>query len=142
MVRKSATPKTVPTKEKTLGDIVNDLLSIKDQKAALAQQEKVLNERKALLEADLLVLMQQQGASEITVNSKRVSFKLKPRPKIVDGALLWKYLKKLDRYDLYYARLKTAEYEELYHLNKDKPLPGTEVVSEPEISIRSVSVAV
>lgn len=134
--------KSVKKAPATLGDIVNELVDIKDQKAALSQQEKALNERKEALEADLLVLMQEQGAAEVTVAGKRVSFKMKPRPKIVDGAALWKYLKKLDRYDLYYARLKTAEYEELYHLNKDKPLPGTEVVTEPEISIRSVSVAV
>lgn len=126
----------------TLGEVVKRLIAIKDEKAVMAAREKTLNEEKERLEADLLIMMQDQGAAEITVAGKRVSFKMKPIPKIVNGAELWKFVKKLDRYDLYYARLKTAEYEELYHLNKDKPLPGTEVIEKAEISIRSVSVAV
>lgn len=125
----------------TMGDVVNRLVAIKDEKSELAAREKTLNEEKDQLEADLLAMMQEQGTAEVAVAGKRVSFKMKPFPKITNGAELWKFVKKHDRYDLYYARLKTAEYEELYHLNKDKPLPGTEVVEKVEISIRSVSTA-
>ena len=129
-----------PTKP-TMGDVVKRLVEIKDAKSALSAQERTLNAEQAQLEIDLLAMMQEQGTAEVAVAGKRVSFKMKPFPKIVNGAELWKFVKKHDRYDLYYARLKTAEYEELYHLNKDKPLPGTEVVEKAEISIRSVSTA-
>lgn len=126
----------------TMGDVVKRLVEIKDEKSVMAAREKKLDEERNTLEADLLRMMQDQGAAEVAVAGKRVSFKMKPFPKIVDGAALWQFVKKHNRYDLYYARLKVAEYEELYHLNKDKPLPGTEVVEKAEISIRSVSVAV
>jgi hypothetical protein len=126
----------------TMGDVVNRLVEIKDEKSTMSAREKTLNEEKEQLEKDLLAMMQEQGTAEVAVAGKRVSFKLKPLPQIENGAELWKFVKKHDRYDLYYARLKQAEYEELYHLNGDKPLPGTKVVEKTEISIRSVSVAV
>lgn len=126
-------------KVRTMGDLVRRLVEIKDEKAELATREKALNSEKDQLELDLLAEMQAQGTAEVAVAGKRVSFKLKPFPKITNGAELWKFVKKHDRWDLYYARLKTAEYEELYRLNKGQPLPGTEVVEKAEISIRSVS---
>lgn len=129
------------TSTPTFGDLVDRLIAIKTAKSELAAREKALNDEKEQIEADLRAMMIEQGTTEVTVNGKRVSFKIKLLPKIVNGAELWEFVKKHNRYDLYYARLKTAEYEELYHLNKDRPLPGTEVVESPEISIRSVSVA-
>jgi hypothetical protein len=125
--------------KQTLGDIVNRLLAIKEEKSTMAAREKTLNEEKEQLEKDLLAMMQEQGTAEVAVAGKRVSFKIKPLPQIENGAELWKFVKKHDRYDLYYARLKVAEYEELYHLNGDKPLPGTKVTEKVEISIRAVS---
>ena len=132
---------TVTKKQMNMGDVVKRLVEIKDEKSAMASREKSLNEEKDQLEIDLLAMMKDQGTAEVAVAGKRVSFKMKPFPKIINGAELWKFVKKHDRYDLYYARLKVAEYEELYHLNKDKPLPGTEVVEKVEISIRSISAA-
>ena len=124
---------------KTMGEVVNRLLAIKEEKSQMAAREKSLNDEKDQLEADLLAMMQEQGTAEVAVVGKRVSFKMKVLPKITNGAELWKFVKKHDRYDLYYARLKQAEYEELFHLNKDKPLPGTEMVEKAEISSRSAS---
>ncbi len=132
-------PRAKKVETKTLGAVVDRLVSIKEEKAAMALREKDLNTEKENLEKDLLAMMVEQGTAEVTVHGKRVGFTIKPVPQIVNGAELWKFVKAHDRYDLYYARLKTAEYEELYHLNKDVPLPGTKVVEKTEISIRTVS---
>lgn len=134
--------RTAKTKSKvTMGTVVKRLIAIKDQKSDLALQEKTLNEEKAQLEHDLKLMMQAQGTKEIAVDGKRVTYKEKPIPKIVNGALLWEFLKPMNRYDIYYARLKQAEYEELLKLNKGEPLPGTEIVEVTEFSYRSVSTA-
>ena len=141
MARSAAALKVVAVEKPTFGELVNRLVEIKEEKSEMAAREKELNAERDSIEASLRDEMVQQGTTEVTVNGKRVSFKTKLSPKITDGAALWKFVKKHDRYDLYYSRLKLAEYEELYHLNKDKPLPGTEVIETPEISIRSVSQA-
>lgn len=122
-------------KVQTIGSLITAMSKIKLEREKLSAADKKLVKDFDELEKELIALYKTQGTNKASQGQVLATLKITPRPKIVDDALLWKFVKKNDYYHLYYRRLNQTAYEELIALNKGVALPGTEVFEDESISL-------
>lgn len=113
---------TPPTK--TIGGLADAMYELRENKRELEAEVKKVEESIALIEADLLELLDAQDTSRGDGKLASVSISEAVVPTVTDWDALWSYVLKTKNTHLLQNRISTPAWRELCEL-KDQP-PGTD----------------
>lgn len=118
-----------------LGETISRMLEIRAEKARLADLEKVLNEEWRLHEANLIRLLDEQGATKVSSGVATASVTTEIVPMVDDWERFYDYIYNERAFHLLQRRPSSAAYRELQQAGTD--IPGVTPFSKRSISLRA-----
>lgn len=121
---------------KTIGALADQMHDLREQKRALEEEIKVIEDKYNILAMDLFDLADEQGTT--TGKGKRGSFSLSEAvvPQVKDWDAYWKYITKNKYYHLVERRPSVTGCRELF--DKGVAIPGVEKFTKRTINLRKV----
>lgn len=120
----------------TLGDKIEELAALRDQKRALNAELKDINKAFEALEIEILDLLDQQGTQFAGSNRHRATISESTVPTVTDWDEFYAYVLQQQAPYLLERRVSVAAWREL--VESGEPVPGTEPYTRRSLSLRKL----
>lgn len=117
-----------------LNDLIDQLVEIRRQRADLSAQDKLLVQKAAALEGDIMHAMTEAGTFRAaSAQGHSVSMHKKVHPAISDWTEFYKYVSETGSFDLLQKRLSSTAFKDRW--NSGDAIPGATSAEVWELSI-------
>lgn len=128
---------TAKKKAPTIGQRIDTLFSLREQKRALEAQVKVIEEKQAAEEAELMAQMEAEGVTKSTGTQASVGITESIVANIVDWDALCAYVKKKNYFHLFQRRVSDPAARELFQ--SDGKVPGLEPFTKKKLTLTKLN---
>lgn len=118
----------------TPGQIIKEMIEIREERSRIAKRDKELNELWRAFEALLIRLGDEQGMKRIGSDLATATITEEVLPQLVDMDAVWEYMKREDAPHLLQRRVSASAYRELQEAGIS--VPGIEPYVQRKISLR------
>ena len=119
----------------TVGELVSQMVTIRDERGHIAEKDKLLREEWRTLETVLMAKLDEQGMKRATVDGvATATLTVQDVPNVVDWDLLYEWILENKATHMLQRRVATAAFRELH--DAGEIIPGVEPFSKRSISLR------
>ena len=123
--------------KRTPGELMDLMTVIRDERRYLAEKDSLLHDQWRALEAELLLLLDEQGMKRASNDNVTATVTVESVPNVQDWDEFLEFCRESDSMHLLQRRVATRAWREL--LQADMPVPGVEPYSQRKISLRKRS---
>ncbi len=125
-------------KKETLGSMIDELFDLREQRRALAAEDKALSEDARELEAKIIGKLDAEGTDRGASKKASVSISEVEEPNVVDWDKFCTFAKRTGNMHLFQRRVSAPAWRELRALKKSD-VPGLECFKKRSLNLRVVS---
>lgn len=109
-----------------LNELIDQWINLKEQRAALAKQDRELAQQITQLQSEIMAKMEDVGTSQARSDRGLVSMKQTNQPTILDWQAFYAYVAENNAFDLLQRRLSAPAFRARW--DNDEQVPGTGTV--------------
>jgi len=117
-----------------LNELIDEWLKLRDERAALARQDRALAEQISQLQAKIMDVMDAVGTSAAKSPHGTVAMVQKNQPTVTDWQAFYEYVATNDAFDLLQRRLSPPAFRARW--DDDVEIPGTTSIPIWSLSLR------
>lgn len=121
---------------KNIGDLVDELVSLRDDKRALEAQISALKEKSDAVEAQVMEQLAANGIDSARGKTATISISSSTVADVQDWDALYAFIKKGNHFHLLQRRVTDLSYREF--LEQGKKVPGVEPFTKQRLNVRSL----
>lgn len=121
-----------------LGNLADQLYTLREKKGALQAQIRALEEEETAMETTLLAGMEEQETEVVRGKKATISISKNVIPQVQDWEKIGTYILRHKALHLLQRRLATGAYREAVEQNKGKALPGCVEFEKVTLNVRKV----
>lgn len=121
--------------EMTMGEMLEKLFELREQKSELERQKKEVNKEIEHLEFKLIEAMDENGLDKMSVESGTASKKLGLYPSVSDKDAFLDWAIKSDNKHMIIAQVNRAAFKAYFEEHNEYP-EGTDAYEKPKLSFR------
>jgi hypothetical protein len=119
-----------------ISELINQLISVKQQRTELAAKDSELSKEVSRLEADIMHAMTEAGTTKAaSPEGHSAAMNKKTHPVIVDWNTFYEYVAKSQSFDLLHKRLSSTAFKDRWE--SGEVIPGTSTSEVWELSVRA-----
>jgi hypothetical protein len=119
-----------------ISELINQLISVKQQRTELAAKDSELSKEVSRLEADIMHAMTEAGTTKAaSPEGHSAAMNKKTHPVIVDWNAFYEYVAKSQSFDLLHKRLSSTAFKDRWE--SGEVIPGTSTSEVWELSVRA-----
>jgi len=121
------------------GDLIAQLVDVRDQKRELQKQVDDLSEKQRNLESQIIEDLKSDDLTQSSTSAGTVTLSSQQVPSVQDWDKFNAFVKRNNAFYLYQRRVNSAPYRELLAERKGRAIPGVETVTVEKLNLRKKS---
>jgi hypothetical protein len=121
----------------TLGEVLDEMVQIREQRRDLDAQDKKLKLEYDELEEKALAMMHKQGLDRASGNMATGSVSETEIPSVVDWTKALRWIKREHAFQLFERRIAKGAWVEALEMRKGRPIPGIETIVKTRLNLRT-----
>lgn len=122
---------------KSIGETIDEMQKIRDEKRDLEAQVKDLNAKYKELEEAAIEALKKSGLEGAKGELATASLSVTEVPTVADWTKLMRFIKKEAAYHLFERRIAKSAWQEMVANRKGKPLPGVDSFEKTSLNLRT-----